>query len=88
MIQCPGNIVTNTNSLMNFATVTWNQPNVTDNSGEMLTPTLSETSGSQFGIGPTTVLVNATDSNNNMANCSFTIEVQGNKQTCIPVLKL
>ena len=60
-----------------FATVTWYSPNVTDNSGESLTPVLSEASGSTFDIGTHTVYVNATDSHNNTGYCSFTIEVQG-----------
>ncbi|XP_022109740.1 uncharacterized protein LOC110989561 isoform X3 [Acanthaster planci] len=84
VIECPANITTDTDSMERFATVMWYAPNVTDNSGETIEPLLSQPSGSQFEIGNHEVIVNATDSQGNTGNCSFTIEVQDNEN---PVIK-
>ncbi|XP_038054056.1 uncharacterized protein LOC119726452 isoform X7 [Patiria miniata] len=75
VVECPLNIVAPTDPGQDFATVTWNSPNVTDNSGELISPTLSHVSGSTFPLGITTVEVNATDSSSNPASCSFIIDV-------------
>ena len=78
-MECPDNIVVDTDSGQNYANVTWFPPNVTDNSLESITPTLSHNSGDQFGIGTETVSVDAQDSSGNLAFCSFTVTVQGER---------
>ena len=78
VVECPMNIVRGSDTGKNFATVTWSMLNVTDNSGEVISPTLSHDSGSEFAFGNHTVSVNATDSHGNTGGCSFSIEVRGN----------
>ena len=81
VIECPDNIEVDADPGQNYATVTWFPPNVTDNSGEAITPMLSHSSGSQFPFGPTTVIVNATDSHSNTASCNFSVNVLGRSLT-------
>ncbi|XP_022087341.1 hyalin-like, partial [Acanthaster planci] len=83
MIECPGDIEVDADMGENFAIVDWFPPNVTDNSGESITPMLSHSSGDQFGIGPTIVIVNATDSHSNTALCNFTVNVLDNEPPTI-----
>ena len=59
------------------AEVTWSEPIVTDNSGEV-NVTSSHTSGTMFGIGDTIVAYTANDPSGNIAVEMFTITVQGN----------
>ncbi|XP_038074659.1 mucin-3A-like isoform X2 [Patiria miniata] len=75
VVDCPMDIEVDTDLGQNYATVMWHAPNVTDNSGESITPTLSHNSGDQFPFGLTTVTVNATDSSFNLGSCSFTVNV-------------
>ena len=59
------------------AALTWNNPNTTDNSGQVPTVTCSLESGSQFEIGATHVTCEALDSSGNQATCAFTVQVKG-----------
>ena len=77
VLVCPDNILVDTDVGENYATVTWFPANVTDNSGESITLTLTGTSGDQFNVGAVTVNVSAQDSSGNAASCSFTVTVQG-----------
>ena len=61
------------------AVVKWSDPEATDNSGQNSTFTCSVESGSRFEIGQTEVTCQASDPYGNQANCSFTVEIQGNK---------
>ena len=81
VIECPDDIEVDADPGQNYATVTWFPPNVTDNSGEAITPMLSHSSGSQFPFGPTTVIVNASDSHSNTVSCNFTVNVLGKSWT-------
>jgi hypothetical protein len=58
------------------AVVTYADATVTDNSGEAITPTYSQASGTSFPLGTTTVSVNAQDSAGNPAGTvTFTVTV-------------
>ena len=57
VVECPMDIVEDADPGENFATVTWYAPNVTDNSGESITPTLSHDSGSTFFQCKTLILL-------------------------------
>jgi ELWxxDGT repeat protein len=72
MVSCPMNVVTSTMS-MGGAVVTFS-PTAMD---ALSTPTVVATpaSGSTFAVGSTTVAVSATDAAGNVANCSFTVQV-------------
>jgi HYR domain/GEVED domain len=71
-INCPADI--SKAILDTVAVVTWVAPTATDNCS---TPsvTSTDTSGTKFKIGVTTVIYTATDAKNNQATCSFTITV-------------
>ncbi|XP_071943021.1 hyalin-like [Antedon mediterranea] len=66
-----------TDSGENFATVTWDPPSVSDNSGDS---TLSEptfSSGNMFNVGVNyTIVYNVSDPSGNRNTCSFTIRVE------------
>ena len=81
VVECPMNMTVDADPGQNFATVSWDTPNVMDNSGESLTATADRVSGSTFPFGVTTVNVNATDSSGNVGTCDFNITVQGGLRT-------
>ena len=80
-ITCPPSLSvyeTQTNEEgQSYATVFWNDPEATDNSGISPTTTCSQTSGNNFEIGETKVVCKARDLNGNQETCFFTIEVVG-----------
>ena len=57
--------------------VTWEPPTASDNSLETLNVTCNPESGSDFKIGLTAVICEATDSSGNAATCSFHVEIRG-----------
>ena len=59
-----------------FATITWTEPVVTDNSG-LCTVTSTHNSGDTFSIGSTTVTYIAVDASGNQKTISFVITVNG-----------
>ncbi|MBO0858943.1 MAG: PxKF domain-containing protein [Chloracidobacterium sp.] len=80
VIACPVNVVmilppntTDTGMVVNYPT-----PSATDNCDASPTITTSQSSGAVFPIGLTTITVTATDSANNQAMCSFTVNVRYN----------
>ena len=79
MITCPVNQTVNTEQSKAYASVSWTDPQVTDNSGQNLTTTCDAESGSQFGIGETEVTCQAVDPTGNQATCTCTVNVKGNE---------
>ena len=73
--SCPTDIVTGTDEGMAWATVSWDEPQATDNFA-VNTMQSSHKSGSKFGIGATKVTVTALDQGLNSAACSFEVRVR------------
>ena len=78
MITCPVNQTVNIEASKAYASVSWTDPQVTDNSGQIPTITCDAVSGSQFGIGETEVTCQAVDPRGNQATCTFTVKIKGN----------
>uniref|UniRef100_A0A3Q3JW62 Sushi, von Willebrand factor type A, EGF and pentraxin domain-containing protein 1 n=1 Tax=Monopterus albus TaxID=43700 RepID=A0A3Q3JW62_MONAL len=76
-IQCPGDIVTETDERRGTASVSWNVPNATDNSKEETVVQVKPvyTPPQLLPIGKETITYVATDRSGNQANCSFTVTV-------------
>ncbi|XP_033103433.1 hyalin-like, partial [Anneissia japonica] len=72
---CPSNVAMSTSSSQ--ATVTWNDPTVTDNVDTGLLATCIPPSGSSFTIGSTIVTCSVTDVANNEDSCMFNVSVAG-----------
>ena len=72
---CPGDIAVSAPQGSTAATVTWEEPTASDNSGD--TPTVEKTHepGSSFASGSTEVLYTFSDGSGNMATCGFQITV-------------
>ena len=73
MITCPANQIINTEPCKTYASVSWTDPQVTDNSGQIPTIVCDVESGSQFGIDETEVTCQAVDPTGNRATCTFTV---------------
>ncbi|KAK9524849.1 hypothetical protein VZT92_017214 [Zoarces viviparus] len=76
-IQCPGNIVAETDERRGTGNVSWNVPTATDNSkGEVVVQVKPVYTPPQlFPIGKETITYIGTDRSGNRANCSFTVTV-------------
>ena len=74
---CPLNQTLQTPLNQSTAVAVWDEPECRDNSGSNPTLTCSYEPGSQFGIGLTEVVCEATDGSGNKATCTFNIEVIG-----------
>ncbi|KAL7822674.1 hypothetical protein AOLI_G00331130, partial [Acnodon oligacanthus] len=76
-IQCPGNVIVETDEHQGSSNVTLSAPAVGDNSGDQVvvhvTPILSP--AQPFPIGTELITYTATDRAGNKANCSFTVTV-------------
>ena len=78
VFQCPeDNIHLYVEDAASTVEVTWEDPPVTDNSGDAPTLTSSRTSGDAFGVGVFLVEYEATDRSGNTAVCLFQIIVEG-----------
>ena len=77
MITCPVSQTVNTEPSKAYASVSWTDPQVTDNSGQIPTITCDAESGNQFGIGETEVTCQAVDPTGNQATCMFTVKING-----------
>ena len=60
---------------LSTAEASWEQPTVTDNSGEDVTVTSDYNTGDQFPVGTTTVTYTATDKYGNQATLQFDVIV-------------
>ena len=76
-ITCPVSKTVNTEPRQAYAAVSWTDPQVTDNSGQILTVTCNGVSGSRFEIGETEVSCQAIDLAGNRASCVFLITIKG-----------
>ncbi|CAJ1086014.1 sushi%2C von Willebrand factor type A, EGF and pentraxin domain-containing protein 1 [Xyrichtys novacula] len=76
-IQCPGDIVAETDERRGIANVSWDVPIATDNSREEVAVQVKPvyTPPALFPIGKETIIYIATDRSGNQANCSFTVTV-------------
>ncbi|XP_053271757.1 sushi, von Willebrand factor type A, EGF and pentraxin domain-containing protein 1 [Pleuronectes platessa] len=76
-IQCPEDIVAETDERRGTAIVSWNVPNATDNSKEEVAVQVKPVYAPPqlFPIGRETIIYTATDRTGNQANCSFTVTV-------------
>ncbi|XP_022111822.1 uncharacterized protein LOC110991038 [Acanthaster planci] len=75
-LECPESMDPPTDEGKSFATVEYPPPAVSDNVDASPKVTCSETTGSEFSFGPTTVECTAVDSSMNEATCNFTINVK------------
>ena len=74
VITCPAPVTTVTDPAASYATITLQQPVVTDNCGSTIT-VVNDHSSAQFPIGPTIVTWTATDIHGNVITCEQTILV-------------
>ncbi|XP_034532135.1 sushi, von Willebrand factor type A, EGF and pentraxin domain-containing protein 1 isoform X3 [Notolabrus celidotus] len=76
-IQCPGDIVAETDERRGIANISWDVPTATDNSKEEVAVQVKPvyTPPALFPIGKETITYTATDRSGNQANCSFTVTV-------------
>ncbi|XP_071953150.1 uncharacterized protein [Antedon mediterranea] len=73
-VECPGNIIRSI-STSNQATVTWDDPTVSDNVDPDLSATCNPLSGSSFNIGSRVGTCYATDTAGNTGSCDFSVTV-------------
>lgn len=76
-VTCPQNIQQTTAKGSQTATVNWNKPQATDNSGQQVVVFQSLNPPVTLGEGTTTVNVMATDGAGLTSSCTFTITVTG-----------
>ncbi|CAH1159654.1 unnamed protein product [Phaedon cochleariae] len=79
-VICPEDIVSNSLPLERFGYVSWNPPNITDNSGLNVTswmkPAIENITMFNFEIGTTLVTYYVQDAFQNTANCSFHVTIR------------
>ncbi|MBF5045251.1 HYR domain-containing protein [Aggregicoccus sp. 17bor-14] len=73
-LTCPADVAVNASQPLNI-NVNYPPAQASDNSGESVTLTYSQASGSTFPEGATQVVVTATDAVKNTASCSFRVTV-------------
>ena len=76
-LQCPEDVTVDTAETEPTAVATWNEPEVTDNSGDNVIVTMDPSPDSVFAIGITNVTVLAIDTSDNVASCIFNVIVEG-----------
>ena len=77
VVSAISDINVNTDPSSSTARVSWQQPTVTDNSGEEVTLTSDYSPGEQFSVGTTTVTYTARDRYGNEATSQFDVIVTG-----------
>ena len=80
VITCVSKSV-NTDNGLDTASVLWDGPKVSDNSGNVSHVICDPQSGTNFTIGETSVICEAFDGSGNRAECSFQVNVTG-KSLC------
>jgi len=75
IVDCPGNITSNTNAPNCAAVVSWTVPTATDNCGASINQTQGPANGSTFANGSTTTIEYTATDGTNSAMCSFTVTV-------------
>ncbi len=81
IINCPTDIMSDTDAGLNTAVVNWTPPTASDNC--MFTLSTSHNPGDAFAIGTTMVTYTATDDTGNTVSCSFDVTITDNED---PVL--
>ncbi|CAB1345367.1 unnamed protein product [Coregonus sp. 'balchen'] len=76
-IQCPRDVVAETDERRGTANISWNMPTATDNSGEEVLVQVKPVYNPPqlFPIGEERITYTATDRAGNQANCTFTVTV-------------
>nr|XP_046184667.1 sushi, von Willebrand factor type A, EGF and pentraxin domain-containing protein 1-like isoform X3 [Oncorhynchus gorbuscha] len=76
-VQCPGDVVAETDERRGTANISWNVPAATDNSGQEVLVQVKPvyTPPQLFPIGEERITYAATDRAGNQANCTFTVTV-------------
>ena len=74
---CPGAMTQPTDPGSSTAVVTWTDPTAVDNIDPNPVVSCTPVSGSEFVVGITEVVCEATDSNENKATCRFAVAVTG-----------
>ncbi|XP_050300407.1 sushi, von Willebrand factor type A, EGF and pentraxin domain-containing protein 1-like [Anthonomus grandis grandis] len=78
-LDCPNNVTGNTIPGAKYGQVAWQEPVITDNSGQNVTswirPTIVKPADYKFTIGSTRVTYFAQDVFNNVAKCHFYVEI-------------
>ena len=82
LVTCPANVTVNNDSGQCGAMVNYPAATAMDNCS-MQSISYSQNSGTFFPVGNTTITVTATDINNNMANCNFSVSVVDNEPPTI-----
>lgn len=83
-ISCPANITVGNDNGLCGANVSFNAATATDDCGAVTVSQISgPASGSFFGIGTTTITFRASDTEGNLATCSFTVTVVDNQAPSI-----
>ena len=72
---CPPNRIREIPTGITSTVVYWTQPSATDNSGQTPSMQSTHTSGTNFGIGTTSVVYTFTDASSNAATCRFDVTV-------------
>ena len=85
-VVCPTNETIEADDNQSTAVMIWNALATTDNSKLIPTVTCNTENGSQFEIGETEVICQASDQAGNQAACSFTIDVKGQLHEFIQIL--
>ncbi|XP_072016323.1 uncharacterized protein [Amphiura filiformis] len=75
VIVCVNDITETTGLGSSGATVTWDEPTATDNSGVVSLASRSRQSGSFFNVGDSDVTYQYVDESGNSATCTFTVHV-------------
>lgn len=85
VIDCPADIEVDANTGECTAIVNYPAPTATDNCDDDVTVELIEgpASGSEFTVGTTTIIYEATDESGNVTTCSFNITVNGESDPTI-----
>ena len=84
--NCPRNIVEEINVGTGGATINWQAPTMTDNSGSVSLISQSHTSGALFPPGMTRVEYVYEDAAGNRAVCSFTITIIEGMLSCFQLV--
>ena len=74
---CPISQTLSTRPGQPYAVAVWDDPDVTDNSGDIPNVICNPLSGSNFTMGQTLITCEAIDSSGNNNTCSFQIDIKG-----------
>ncbi|XP_033626670.1 uncharacterized protein LOC117289582 isoform X36 [Asterias rubens] len=86
VVACPDNIAFEVPFGANGRQVTWQQPTVTDNSGNFFFVSSSNNPNDFFSVGSTIVTYTYRDNSNNQNSCSFTVLITAAVDNIPPVV--